>query len=30
MIEAIIEWSIRNRYLVILASLALGIAGFRA
>src|SRR5947209_500812 len=30
MIEAIIEWSIRNRYLVILASLALGVAGFRA
>src|SRR4051794_31987728 len=30
MIEAIIEWSIRNRYLVILASLALGLAGFRA
>src|SRR5437667_4654395 len=30
MIEGIIEWSIRNRYLVILASLALGIAGFRA
>jgi Cu/Ag efflux pump CusA len=30
MIEAMIEWSIRNRYLVILASLALGIAGFRA
>ncbi len=30
MIEAIIEWSIRNRYLVILATLALGVAGFRA
>src|SRR3954453_9637843 len=30
MIEAIIEWSIRNRYLVILASLALGVAGFRS
>src|SRR5881628_397868 len=30
MIGAIIEWSIRNRYLVILASIALGIAGFRA
>ncbi|MDR3634862.1 MAG: efflux RND transporter permease subunit, partial [Isosphaeraceae bacterium] len=30
MIEAVIEWSIRNRYLVILASLVLGIAGFRA
>ncbi len=30
MIESIIEWSIRNRYLVILASLALGVAGFRA
>ncbi len=30
MIERIIEWSIRNRYLVILAALALGIAGVRA
>ena len=30
MIEMIIEWSIRNRYLVILASLALGVAGLRA
>ena len=30
MIESIIEWSVRNRYLVILASLALGVAGFRA
>jgi len=30
MIESIIEWSIRNRYLVILASLALGVAGVRA
>ena len=30
MIESIIEWSIRNRYLVILASMALGVAGFRA
>lgn len=30
MIESIIEWSIRNRYLVILAALALGVAGFRA
>src|SRR5215472_16600222 len=30
MIESIIEWSIRNRFLVILASAALGIAGFRA
>src|SRR3954468_22416566 len=30
MIEGIIEWSIRNRYLVILASLALGVAGTRA
>ena len=30
MIESIIEWSIRNRYLVILASVVLGIAGFRA
>src|SRR5262249_1717374 len=29
-VESIIEWSIKNRYLVILASLALGIAGFRA
>src|SRR3954465_7767536 len=30
MIESIIEWSIRNRFIVILASLVLGIAGFRA
>ncbi len=30
MIEAIIEWSIRNRFLVIVASLALGVAGLRA
>src|SRR3954454_9460992 len=30
MIEAIIEWSIRNRWLVILAAMALGIAGARA
>ncbi len=30
MIESIIEWSIRNRYLVILASLVLAVAGFRA
>ncbi len=30
MIESIIEWSIRNRYLVILAWLAVGVAGFRA
>jgi Cu(I)/Ag(I) efflux system membrane protein CusA/SilA len=30
MIGSFIEWSIKNRYLVILASLALGIAGFRA
>ena len=30
MIEAIIEWSIRNRFLVILAALAVGIAGVRA
>ena len=30
MIESIIEWSIRNRYLVILAYLALAVAGFRA
>jgi len=30
MIESIIEWSIRNRWFVILASLLLGVAGFRA
>jgi Cu(I)/Ag(I) efflux system membrane protein CusA/SilA len=30
MIESIIEWSVRNRFLVILASLVLGVAGFRA
>src|SRR3954471_8658087 len=30
MIESIIEWSIRDRYLVILAALALGVAGTRA
>lgn len=30
MIESIIEWSIRNRFLVILVSLVVGIAGFRA
>ena len=30
MIEGIIEWSIRNRFLVILVSLVVGIAGFRA
>src|SRR5215469_10454001 len=30
MIESIIEWSIRNRYVVILASLALAVAGVRA
>ena len=30
MIESIIEWSVRNRFIVIIASLALGIAGFRA
>ena len=30
MIESVIEWSIRNRYLVILASLVLGVAGFHA
>lgn len=30
MIEGIIEWSIRNRFLVVLASVVLGIAGFRA
>src|SRR5436309_6081411 len=30
MIESIIEWSIRNRFVVILASLVLGVAGVRA
>ena len=30
MIESIIEWSIRNRFLVILAALAVGVAGMRA
>src|SRR5215831_18773703 len=30
MIESIIEWSVRNRYAVILASLALAVAGARA
>ena len=30
MIESIIEWSIRNRFLVILVSIVLGVAGFRA
>src|SRR5580692_5864472 len=30
MIESIIEWSIRNRFIVILASLAVGVAGTRA
>jgi copper/silver efflux system protein len=30
MIESIIEWSIRNRMLVILAAIALGVAGARA
>jgi Cu(I)/Ag(I) efflux system membrane protein CusA/SilA len=30
MIESIIEWSIRNRFLVILAAILLGIAGVRA
>ena len=30
MIESVIEWSIRNRFIVILASLVLGVAGFRA
>lgn len=30
MIEKIIEWSIRNRYLVIIAALALGVLGGRA
>jgi len=30
MIESIIEWSIRNRFLVILASLLLAVAGVRA
>jgi copper/silver efflux system protein len=29
-IESIIEWSIKNRFIVILASLVLGVAGFRA
>jgi Cu(I)/Ag(I) efflux system membrane protein CusA/SilA len=29
-IEAIVEWSIRNRFLVILAALVVGVAGFRA
>ena len=29
MIESIIEWSIRNRFIVILASVVLGVAGFR-
>ena len=30
MIESVIEWSIRNRYVVILASIALAVAGVRA
>ncbi|WP_406701069.1 efflux RND transporter permease subunit [Singulisphaera sp. Ch08] len=30
MIEGIVEWSIRNRFLVILASLVVGVAGLRA
>jgi Cu(I)/Ag(I) efflux system membrane protein CusA/SilA len=30
MIEALIEWSIRNRFLVILAALGVGFAGLRA
>jgi Cu(I)/Ag(I) efflux system membrane protein CusA/SilA len=30
MIESVIEWSIRNRFLVILASVLLGVAGVRA
>src|SRR5215813_5431116 len=30
MIESIIEWSVRNRYVVILAALALSVAGARA
>ncbi len=30
MIEGIVEWSIRNRFLVILASIVVGIAGVRA
>src|ERR1700709_2876075 len=30
MIESLIEWSIRNRFLVIIASMVLGVAGFRA
>jgi Cu(I)/Ag(I) efflux system membrane protein CusA/SilA len=29
-IESIIEWSVRNRYVVILAAMALGVAGARA
>jgi len=30
MIESIVEWSIRNRFLVILAAFVVGVAGFRA
>ena len=30
MIEGIVEWSIRNRFLVILASIVVGVEGFRA
>ncbi|MDB5349077.1 MAG: cusA 1 [Planctomycetota bacterium] len=30
MIESVIEWSIRNRFLVIVASLVIGVVGFRA
>jgi Cu(I)/Ag(I) efflux system membrane protein CusA/SilA len=30
MIESIIEWSVRNRYVIILASVALAVAGARA
>ena len=30
MIESVIEWSIRNRFLVILASILLGVAGVHA
>ena len=30
MIESVIEWSIRNRFLVILGAIALGVAGARA
>jgi len=30
MIEGIVEWSIRNRFIVILAAFVVGVAGFRA